>query len=437
MLDKIIPVFSRFQTLMHAITHGRVIRDFFIYSFGSFFLRALSMILVPLNMQKLTPSDYGTLSLVTAFITITTAIVGLGLRQVLSIEFFHQTRDGKRQLVTDMLIIYTAIALPFLALAWYARTLIIRYLFLHTLTPSQLFPAILTIFLFFYAELLYQLLQYERKAFPLTILQVAIALISAGITIVSLWVFEVGIVGIIWAQTVSNVIATTIFFSFLSTHYFLRTTIRTSLSKAYYYILYGLPFIPGIMFSWVLASADRWVLAYYTSMHDVGIYAIADLFAQLFYTLILIPWSGSYLPYIMHRYAQNKTNLTAIEKENRKVMILSMIGATIGIVLVYICSQSLLYWIIPPAYQAAIVYILMLLIGQVFLLGSYFAATIIQFQKRRYFLAFALAIPACCNLLLNLMLTPQFGIAGCTIATLFSYCIYFMITYFYNRKLVS
>ena len=175
-------------------------------------------------------------------------------------------------------------------------------------------------------------------------------------------------------------------------------------------IMYGLPFIPGIMFSWVLASSDRWVLAYYTSMHDVGIYAIADLFAQLFYTLILIPWSGSYLPYIMQRYAQHKTNLSSIEKENRTIMILSMICATIGVIFGYICLQPFLYWIIPPAYQAAIVYILLLLIGQVFLLGSYFAATIIQFHKKRYFLAFALAIPACCNLLLNLLLTPRFGI---------------------------
>ena len=90
----------------------------------------------------------------------------------------------------------------------------------------------------------------------------------------------------------------------------------------------------------------------------------------------------------------------------------------------------------PPTYYAAIPYILVLLLGQIFLLGSYFAATLIQFHKKSYFLAFALALPAIINLLLNLLLTPYFGIYGCTAATLISYFIYFMIMYLYNKTLI-
>ena len=425
------------SALFRAITHAYVLKHFFIYSFGSFFLRAISMILVPLNMRKLSPSDYGTLSLVTAFITIATAIIGLGLRQVLSIEFFHQDTKGKRHLITDMLIIYTTLAIPVLVIAWYIRTSLIRYIFFSTITTAQLLPAMITAFLFFYAELLYQLLQYERKALQLTTIQIMLALISAAITLISLWIFDVGIVGIIWAQTVSTTIAAILFFFFLSTHYFMHTRIRNSLAKTYYYIVYGLPFIPGIMFSWVLASADRWVLAYYSSMHEVGIYAIADLFAQLFYTLVLIPWSGSYLPYIMQRYTQNKDNLASVEQENRHIMFMSMICAAMGIIVSYACFRPLFYRLLPISYHASIPYILILLMGQVFLLGSYFASSLIQFHKKTYFLAFALAIPALSNLFLNLMLTPRFGINGCTSATLISYGIYFMITYLYNKKILS
>ena len=264
-----------------------------------------------------------------------------------------------------------------------------------------------------------------------------LALISSTITLVSLWVFDVGFVGIIWAQTVSTIIAALLFFFFLSEHYFLRTQIKKSLSKTYYYILYGLPFIPGIMFSWVLASGDRWVLAYYSSMHEVGIYAIADLFAQLFYTLVLIPWSGSYLPHIMQTYAQNENNLAPIEKKNKQIMVASMIAATLCILIGYVLFHSLLYRLLPSSYHASVPYILLLLIGQVFLLGSYFSSTLIQFHKKTYFLAFALAIPALSNLILNFLLTPQYGITGCTIATLISYVIYFMITYLYSKTLLK
>ncbi len=427
---------QKIYALLRTITNASVIKHFFIYSFGSFFLRSISMILVPLNMRKLTPTDYGTLSLITAFITISTALIGLGLRQMLSIEFFHQDQEGKKRLLTDMIVIYTTIAIPAVAVAWHARTLIISSIFFNTITATQLAPALITVFLFFYAELLYQLLQYERKAIPLTTLQILLALISASVTLVSLWVFNVGIVGIIWAQTISTILAALVFFLFLAKHYFLRSSIRASLSKTYYYILYGLPFIPGIICSWVLASADRWVLASYRSMHEVGIYAIADLFAQLFYTLVLIPWSGSYLPYIMQRYAKHKDNLAPIERENRQIMFMSMIGATIVILISFFCFKSFLRYLLPATYYSAIPYILVLLLGQIFLLGSYFAATLIQFHKKSYFLAFALALPAIINLLLNLLLTPYFGIYGCTTATLISYFIYFMIMYLYSKTLL-
>ena len=427
---------QKMYSLLQTITNASVIKHFFIYSFGSFFLRSISMILVPLNMRKLTPTDYGTLSLITAFITISTALIGLGLRQMLSIEFFHQNQEGKKRLLTDMIVIYTTIAIPAVAVAWHARALIISSIFFNTITATQLAPALITVFLFFYAELLYQLLQYERKAIPLTTLQILLALISAATTLVSLWVFNVGIVGIIWAQTISTILATLVFFLFLAKRYFLRSSIRASLSKTYYYILYGLPFIPGIICSWVLASADRWVLASYRSMHEVGIYAIADLFAQLFYTLILIPWSGSYLPYIMQRYAKHKDNLAPIERENRQIMFMSMIGATVVILISFFCFKSFLHYLLPATYYSAIPYILLLLLGQIFLLGSYFAATLIQFHKKSYFLAFALALPAIINLLLNLLLTPYFGIYGCTAATLISYFIYFMIMYLYNKTLI-
>ena len=436
MLHSLISARHKLYSLLRTVTDASVIKHFFIYSFGSFFLRSISMILVPLNMRKLAPTDYGTLSLITAFITIATALIGLGLRQVLSIEFFHQDDVGKRRIITEMLIIYTAIAIPTIGIAWQARTVIIRYIFFNSITTAQLAPALITVFLFFYAEILYQLLQYERKAIPLTTLQIILALISAAITLVSLWIFNIGLVGIIWAQTVTTVLATLIFFLFLAKHYFLRSAINTTLSKTYYYILYGLPFIPGIICSWMLSSADRWVLASYSSMHEVGIYAIADMFAQLFYTLVLIPWSGSYLPYIMQRYAAHKDNLAPIERENRQIMCMSMIGATIVILIGFFCSRSLLHYLLPPTYYAAIPYILVLLLGQIFLLGSYFASSLIQFHKRSYFLASALAIPALINLLLNLLLTPYFGIPGCTAATLISYGIYFMITYLYNKTLI-
>jgi Na+-driven multidrug efflux pump len=172
-------------------------------------------------------------------------------------------------------------------------------------------------------------------------------------------------------------------------------------------------------------------------MHEVGIYAVADLACQLFYAIILQSWAACYLPYIMQQYQQNKDAILRIEQKNQQIMWISMmIGAivlTTGHPIAYLIGLKLL----PSAYWQAVRYAWVLLMGQLFLLGSYFAAAFIQYHKRIYFLAFALFVPALFNVILNMVLVPKWSIMGCSIATLISYGIYFGITYWYNRKLLK
>ncbi len=415
-----------------------VIKDFFIYSFGSFFLRIVSMIIVPLNMRMLTPADYGTLSLITAFITITTAIIGLGLRQVLSLEYFHHDAAQKKKIVNELITIYTLGAIPLVAIVFLMRSFIIHTVFLDAISPFTFIATLVIIGLFFYVELMYQILQYERMAIPLTIIQIVIALIISGNTVLFVWPLQWGFAGIINAQLIGACVGFSIAIMLYKNHCYHDHFSRDhALTKTRYYLIAGLPFIPGIISNWMLSSADRWVLAYYGSLNDVGIYAIADLFAQLFYTLILMPWAGSYIPYIMNRYRENKNNLAAIEKENKRIMIMSMATATGLIALAYLTMQPVLRFILPSNYHPALPYIWILLMGQVFLLGTYFASCLIQFHKHRIFLALSLAAPAILNVVLNVMLVPGWGITGCALATLISYVFYFTITLAYNKKILK
>lgn len=413
-----------------------VIKNFILYSASALALRSTSIILVPFILRELEPHDYGTLSLVSTFTIIATACVGLGLRQVISIEFFHHDREGRNQLITDIILIYSLAAIPFFLVVWTMRTYIIQYVFFNTIGSAQLAPILITIFLFFYAELYYQLLQYEQKTGSFIVAQGITTSTSTAITLISLWFYQAGIEGIIWAQACGTIVGTFLFLPTIK-HYVSPKKIRESLAKVGYYLLYGLPFIPGIICSWILSSSNRWILAHYHSIHEVGIYATADLFTQLFAALILIPWSSAYLPYIMNRYAQHRDNIADIERENKKAMLLSMIGILLVIVASSLCIKSLLYHVIPSAYHRALPYATILLFGQLFLLGSYFASSLIQFYKKTYFLVLALALTALCNLALNSVLTPYAGIAGCATATLISYIIYFIISYFYSKHLVN
>lgn len=416
-----------------------VIKQFFIYSFGSFFLRIVSMLVVPLTLRKLLPADFGTLALITSFIAIANAIIGLGLRQVLSIEYFHCTdRTEQITLINDILIIYSAVAIPTILLLLCARRFFFQYIFFNTIT-AYLYTAMLgIIFLSFFIELLYQLMQYNRLASQLTGLQINIALINSTLTVVFLWYFNMGVSGVILAQLAGAIYGFIIsLYAYLHYGYSYLIRIKNSLKKTKHYVFYGMPFISSILFSWIMSSGDRWVLGYYTSMYEVGIYSTADLFAQLFNTLILIPWSGSYLPYIMKQYAQHKDNLAQVEQKNYHAMHCAMLLGLAGIIAGCFAVRPLFQIIFPPNYYSSFQYIWILLIGQLFLLGSYFCSSLIQFHKKRYFLACSYVIPALLNIVLNILLVPFFAIYGAAIATCASYFLYFMITLLYNKILTT
>ncbi len=422
-IKKIFPYFS-------------VIKNFFAYSLGSLFLKAISMIIVPLIMKKLSPSDYGTLSLITSFIAIAAAIIGLGLRQVVSIEYFHcKTLEEKTKLINEIIVIYTTIAVPILLISLHFKTLIIQYIFFNAI-GTLFIPMLIIVFLSFFVEFFYQLLQYEQYAYLLTFIQLFTALLSTTLTMFFLWQYNLGIASIVLAQLI-----TIIFSTFLASIIYYKKIYTSQLLilsvffKIKYFISYGFPFIPGILFSWVIASSDRWILGYYCTMHEVGIYSVADLFAQLFYFLVLQPWAGSYLPYIMGQYAQSDNDQSLIEQKNLQCMWIVMFTLVVFISIGCSFLPFIVNFIFPKQYIESIQYVWVLLIGQVFLLGSYFCSSLIQFHKRTYFLASALAFPATINIILNIILVPFFSIKGATIATLTSYIIYFMVTHQYNARL--
>jgi O-antigen/teichoic acid export membrane protein len=383
-------------------------------------------------MRVLTPADFGILSLITSFITIGTAVVGFGLRQVLSLEYFHCSAENRKHLINTIIITYSFVALFFLCVGIYTKNIIIQFFFVNQLSTYTYLLIISMIFVQFFVELFYQILQYEQQSLSLTMLHFHNAISTSVLTWLFIWFFQEGFAGIIHAQAcVLTIIGSITIHSYIKNnyHFFLKFPYLTDCAHL---IKAGLPFIPTVLFGWILATGDRWILAQYATLHDVGIYATADLISQLFYFAVLYPWSGSYLPYIMNQFNQHKDSILLIEQWNQKIMWQTMITVGIIIIVGFILTKPLLSFILPPAYYAATHYMLILLVGQLFLLGSYFAACFIQFHKKSYFLASAIAVPAFLNIGLNILLIPHFQIYGCTVATLISYVIYFMITLWYN-----
>ncbi len=427
---------QKWHILARTVYNSPVIKDFFTYSCGAIFLRVITLFLAPIILRTISPAEYGVLALINSFIAILAPIIGLGLRQVLTLEYFHYTDTNRQQLVNEIIMVYLLLCVPLFALLYAMRIPLQQYLWGQQLNDHLLLFALVQTCIYFFVELLYQLLGYERKVRTLIGLQMSVALFTISCSLFFVLKLNCGIIAILAAQCMGSSIAVCFgIYCYFASQYHKFLSFTASAKKILYYVKYGVPFIPGMIFAWLLASGNRWFLARYGTLHDVGIYAITDTFAQLFQVLILLPWSASYLPYILTSYAQNPPDILVVERHNQTLMYMTMISLAFIIMCAYIGCTPLLMWLLPVAYHPAITYIWPLLMGYVFLLGSYFASSFIQFHKKSYFLAFAFCIPAILNGILNCALIPRFGLYGCTGATLISYAVYFGIVLGYNHRL--
>jgi len=418
---------------LRGLLQSKIIKHFFIYSFGSVAQKSVYIFAAPIIMRLLSPADYGLLSLTNGFINVLVTCVGLGLRQFLAIEYFHGDERGKRSLINDILSIYIVFMIPVFILLFFNAKVIDQYLFVHSQCSYLIIVSLLICFFKFFTELFYQIMQYHGLAFTLASVQVFGELFMVSLSLFLLYFFGYGVIGIFISQFASVfVIFLLALFSYIYFSYHVVLGIGQSLKKSVWYVKKGFPFIPRILFAWILAVGDRWVLAKYSTMANVGIYSVADMFGQVFQMIVILPVTYAYIPPLLKKFAANRTQLLSIEQWNQRNMFICMAGLVLFVTFGFFLFKPLLCIIIPPRYHASFQYVWMLLMGYIFLLGTHFASTFLHFKRCVYFLVFALCIPAALNIFLNILLIPIFHIWGCVFATVVSYAAYFLITLLYN-----
>ena len=170
-------------------------------------------------------------------------------------------------------------------------------------------------------------------------------------------------------------------------------------------------------------------------MQSVGIYSFADNFCQLFNLIILYPLSASYVPHIFRKFAANKEKILETDKSNLQNMYFAMGLVFILITLGFLLLKILFIGFIPVSYHESLKYIWFLLLGQIFLMGSYFATAHLLFSKKNYLNLVLTIIAAIISSILNFVLIPVFGIWGCVISSIISYFLYWISVLFYTKYL--
>ena len=178
--------------------------------------------------------------------TVGVTILGFGLRQFLSIEYFHQDTSGQKKLINQIIMVYVCIAIPVSIILLSLQSSIMHWLCLHHLSPHLFTITVITMFLYFFAELFYQVLKYQQRAWLITSIQTIIAFCSLALTITLLIYFDYGIMSSLIGQLASMCAATAIGIYLYHQEGFSKSWQFKPHSKTIIHFLkQGFPFMPG------------------------------------------------------------------------------------------------------------------------------------------------------------------------------------------------
>jgi O-antigen/teichoic acid export membrane protein len=193
-------------------------------------------------------------------------------------------------------------------------------------------------------------------------------------------------------------------------------------------LTFGVPLVPAGIFYWVITYSDRFFLAQFRDIADVGQYAIANRFASLL-QLLTLAFETAWYPFAYASADRPDHRAVFARVLNAAMLLLLPLAAALGL----FAREGLLLFTTPaylPAYPYVGILALALVAGgavQIFVVG-------VQLSRRTWYIAWTAGAAAALNILLNVALIPPLGLLGAALSTLLSYVASATLLYVVGRR---
>jgi O-antigen/teichoic acid export membrane protein len=381
-----------------------------LYAIGTLLQRMGSLILIPLYTSALLASEYGALETLTVTWTTFTILINFGLSNAL-IRFYSECQDDNDvfEMVRTswMLVTILSFGLYFLLMPTYDSLGL--YLF-----KDQTYGSYISLtFLWAIGGALNQ--QYfafyraRQDARTYVIISILYFLFSTALNILLVRFMHMKLLGVLLGNLVIvwgiNLIAIVKFF---------RQGHSMSVGWAKKLMSFGFPLVFG-MFGWfILNSADRYFLAYYRDLTEVGMYGLGYKTGLITQMIVIMPFQLAWAPY-MFSLASSIKDHASIEYARIMTYLLAVLGfMSLGI---YLFSNLIINILGSGKFAEAAEVIPYVLVAYLFNGVYYWAASFLHLAKKTALNSIIVTAMAILNLLLNWAWIPAWGWKGAAWST--------------------
>ena len=395
-------------------------RHSLIYMLGPAFSQLVGFLLIPIYTRLIAPSEYGVMSLVDVFLTLTMMVLGMGLADGMT-RFYYERIDAheRRRLVSTVVFGAAGLSLPFVLLVIGLAQPLVDLLGIGPEFLAYLRIGLLTAWFSMMAEIGYAYLRmhYLAKAFVvLTVLQI---LVAVGLNLYFVVVCRLGIWGIIY----STLITQALLGSSLALLMILQSRVRPAAEYLKPLLGFGLPLVPStvtlqlsnylspLLVRWLLAGDPLLILG------QVGIFAMGQKVGVIVNRFVTVPFHAFWRPRRMELVLAD--NLQVRHILARMCTYSTLVTAQIALLL-SVAAESLLRLLLDPRYWPAHQIVPLIAAGYVVLSLEHHFATGMHFARKTVAATWIGLVSLLVLVLADVLWIPRAGIWAAAAATLLS-----------------
>ena len=405
----------------------QIINKSLTYAIGNILRGLASFIMLPVYTRYLAPKDYGIIELISVVLDLTLLV--LGARVAVGIFKYYSDAESK---IEKSQVIVTALALMFgihllavIAIVVFHRPISSMLnvssdfgIALSVYSLSAVFAAINEVF-FSYLKIL-------DRAFTYVGINLLKLVLQLGLNIYFIVHLEMNYWGVIWSAVLSSAAMTLLF------GVWLLPSLGWHVSKYYVkkLVQFSIPIIAASLAMYYITFSSRYYLQYFDNINAVGIYALANKFGSMIFSLVAAPFSEywSARQFDMAKSA----NADRLFGQVFFYLVLIMLGAGTGLIALsndFIhLSAAQPYWpALPVIPWLAAAYALQAW-GDYFRFGCFYTA------KNRY-ITYASLVNVAFITAFYLYWIPREGALGAAKAIFFANIIRFTIIYYFGQRL--
>jgi O-antigen/teichoic acid export membrane protein len=403
----------------------QLVKDSLTYSVGSIVARIIGFFLIPVYTRVFTPDEYGTIELLLTFQGFLIAFMQMGTSAAQTRYFYeNDEKDFRREVVSTTLYFRTLWGALITAICILAASAFNQFLFDGAIPNSYFYLTFLVALFSVVLDCLVVVYRLLLLPVPYLILTLSQSLLSSAVIILLVVYFKQGITGYLvgYAAAIFLLIPVAVI---LLRGYIVPRFSRSLIKKM---LKFGIPLMPTVVAVWVISFADRYFLNEYTTLSEVGLYAVGAKFA-----LAIVLITGAF------RLAWTPLALSVAKEPDarsfyRNMAKLYLVAASFLTLMLTGVSKLVMVVMTQPDFYAGYTIIGILAYGAVFY-GLYAISTLgLWLAEKTVFGTIAIAINAGLVIGLNVALIPIWGIMGAALATLISYIIGNIIAFYFCEK---